>query len=724
MPECLPSASKKAAFIVISLLLPLSPAARAGEDFEAGLQEGRTHGAEILSRHSEILRPPAVSPEALPGYGVQAQQELRRKGSRWSEDPGGMRTEAEGTIQGGDPPTSDAPRFLKRSSAQRPAFTIDPETDPMIRSSRDAIESPLSQCEKTEMCTEYAESSWNEREECYDQATLERTSCNVRKTVTVTESTETWKYMTLEIDRNDGGVGFSASIDTDGDGSRDASLYSPGCLDRRSGDIWGDFGGFTLGGPLWRQCLALDDSGSFVPAPDETCTSVFGPTGALGRLPLGDGASLNANLQKVLASAIRTKFPPPSGSQVSGAVEARWGRARRCRAGDGDGNGWRVSYTATKTTYETNIETDDRCADYEGNISCEPYGSRCLETAKTHEGESVCTNMERIYLCPGPLVEGPDCAELRAEGCYQTGARCVMRFREHPELPDPPGANLGPCLIHENIYECPRNVSLCRQKSVAFDCDGEIRCASGDDCFDTETEQSVDFPKVASRMAMLADMEHCLATTRDGESSAEGYGPIEVDGTTGTTAGPIDCTDTSGGEVTIFKGKRYRCDLNLAGFIQNCCRKKGLFSGSCPASTKELRARRDDARACHYIGIHKKKVFGVTLKKRKVYCCFNSKMARVVHEQGRGQLIEKGLWDTAENGGWGRAKNPLCGGMSAEQLQEIDFDAVDFSEIYADLLDETSIPDLADSTQSTEEGIEDLCLEDSEALDCDGEEEQ
>lgn len=601
-------------------------------------------------------------------------------------------------------------------------FTIDPQTDPMIAGSKDAIEKPLSSCEKKEECTEYAENSWNEREKCYDQATLQRISCNIIKTVTVTERTENWKYMTLEIDRNDGGVGFSASIDTDGDGSRDVSLYSSGCLDRQSGDVWGDLGGFSLGGPQWRGCFTLNGAGNFVPVPDETCTSTFGPTAALGKLPLGD--SQTQSLESAIAGALRTKFPPPTGSQVAGTVEARWNRARRCREGDGDGNGWRTLYTATKTTSETHIETDDRCRDYEGNWNCEPAGSRCLETTQTPDGETVCVNREHAYLCVGPLAEDPDCAQLRAEGCYQTGARCVMRFREHPELSDTPGVDLGPCLIQENAYDCPKSISLCQRKSVAFDCGGEIRCASGDDCFDTSTEQNTNFPKVASRMAMLSDMERCLATTRDGESSAEGYGPIEVDGIAGTRAGPIDCTDTSGGEVTIFKGKRYRCDLNLAGFIQNCCRKKGLFSGACPASTKELRARRDDARACHYVGIHKKKVFGITLKKRKVYCCFNSKMARVVHEQARGQLIEKGLWATAQNGGWGRAKNPLCGGMSTQQLQEIDFDAVDFSEIYADLLDEASIPNLADSTQSTEESIEDLCPEDSESLGCNREEEQ
>lgn len=564
MPGRLSGALKKAAFTAISLLLVPAPGAGAGEDFESGLQEGRLYGAEMLSRHSQALKPSAVEEETLPGYGTEAQQELETEGTRWAGDPEGMKAEADGAIRGGDPATSDAAGFLKRSSEQRPTFTIDPKTDPVIAGSRNAIENPLSSCEKKEVCTEYAESSWSEQKECYSQATLSRHLCNVKKTVTVTVI--------------------------------------------------------------------------------------------------------------------------PQDAEI---------------------------------TYEIHIETEDGCGGYRAAGNCETFSNRCLKTTETPEGETICTNREYTYLCASPLVEGPDCARHRAEGCHQTGARCVMRFREHPEFPDPPGANLGVCLIQENAYDCPKSVSLCRKKNITYDCGGEIRCASGDDCFDTSTEQNTDFPEVASHMAMLADMERCLATTRDGESSAEGYGPIEVDEVTGETAGPIDCADASGGGVTIFKGKRYRCDLNLTGFIQNCCRKKGLFSGACPRSTRELRARRDGAGACHYVGIHKKKVLGVTLKKRKVYCCFNSKMARVFHEQTRGQLIQKGLWPTARNGGWGSAKSPRCGGMTAEQLQEIDFDAVDFSEIYTDLLDATDIPAPAESTENTEEDIEDLCPEGS--LDCEGE---
>ena len=89
MPGCLSGALKKAAFMAISLLLlPLLPA-QGEEDFEAGLQEGRTHGTEMLSRHSQILRPSEVEAEALPSYGTETRKELQSEGARWTGDPEG-----------------------------------------------------------------------------------------------------------------------------------------------------------------------------------------------------------------------------------------------------------------------------------------------------------------------------------------------------------------------------------------------------------------------------------------------------------------------------------------------------------------------------------------------------------------------------------------------------------------------------------------------------------
>ena len=103
MPEHLSNALKKTAFMMISFLLLPTFSAHAGEDFEAGLEEGRRHGTEILSRHSSVLRPSDIPQDAVPGYGAQTQQELRSEGSRWTENPDGMRTEAEGCDTGRGP---------------------------------------------------------------------------------------------------------------------------------------------------------------------------------------------------------------------------------------------------------------------------------------------------------------------------------------------------------------------------------------------------------------------------------------------------------------------------------------------------------------------------------------------------------------------------------------------------------------------------------------------
>jgi conjugal transfer mating pair stabilization protein TraN len=57
-------------------------------------------------------------------------------------------------------------------------------------------------------------------------------------------------------------------------------------------------------------------------------------------------------------------------------------------------------------------------------------------------------------------------------------------------------------------------------------------------------------------------------------------------------------------------------------------------------------------------------------------CCFNSKLARIVNEQGRVQVGK----------GWGSGKNPDCSGFTIAQLQSLDFAAMDLSEFYASIV--------------------------------------
>nr|WP_255573934.1 conjugal transfer protein TraN [Erythrobacter sp. SCSIO 43205] len=52
---------------------------------------------------------------------------------------------------------------------------------------------------------------------------------------------------------------------------------------------------------------------------------------------------------------------------------------------------------------------------------------------------------------------------------------------------------------------------------------------------------------------------------------------------------------------------------------------------------------------CAYVGTYcSKKVLGVCVTKRKAYCCFESKLSRILQEQGRKQLPKP--WDEPKQG--------------------------------------------------------------------------
>lgn len=105
-----------------------------------------------------------------------------------------------------------------------------------------------------------------------------------------------------------------------------------------------------------------------------------------------------------------------------------------------------------------------------------------------------------------------------------------------------------------------------------------------------------------------------------------------------------------------------------------------FFAGSCD-SQDIITSTMDESGRCHYVGDRcLKKWFGSCVQKAKVFCCFNSKLARIIHEQGRSQLSTFGL-----SGGWGSAKNPNCRGFTPEEFQALDFGKIDLSEYYADI---------------------------------------
>lgn len=93
-------------------------------------------------------------------------------------------------------------------------------------------------------------------------------------------------------------------------------------------------------------------------------------------------------------------------------------------------------------------------------------------------------------------------------------------------------------------------------------------------------------------------------------------------------------------------------------------------------------AMKEGARLCRSIGTWCSKCIRVLgkcvscIEHTTSKCCFNSKLARILNEQGRAQL---GI-------GWGAAQNPSCSGFTVAQLQALDFSRMDLTEFYASIV--------------------------------------
>ena len=81
------------------------------------------------------------------------------------------------------------------------------------------------------------------------------------------------------------------------------------------------------------------------------------------------------------------------------------------------------------------------------------------------------------------------------------------------------------------------------------------------------------------------------------------------------------------------------------------------------------------------------------------FCCFNSKLARIVNEQGRAQL-------KTFNDGWGRANRPNCRGFTPEEFASLDFSEIDMSSFYGDIVTKNNAEIQNDISQAVQEHLD------------------
>lgn len=107
-----------------------------------------------------------------------------------------------------------------------------------------------------------------------------------------------------------------------------------------------------------------------------------------------------------------------------------------------------------------------------------------------------------------------------------------------------------------------------------------------------------------------------------------------------------------------------------------------------------------ESKQCHFIGNYCEKkwpLFGC-VQQAKGYCCFNSMMARIIHEQGRPQLMTFGA-----DGAWGTPSAPNCRGFVPGEFESLDFAKIDMSEYFNVLQKDmaTKIQNAQDQINST-----------------------
>ncbi len=222
----------------------------------------------------------------------------------------------------------------------------------------------------------------------------------------------------------------------------------------------------------------------------------------------------------------------------------------------------------------------------------------------------------------------------------------------------------GTCLHEYATYSCESRTS-----GKVMVCGGDVFCLDGE-CDKAQSGKSSDFGEAVSQLAALA-------------------------------AAGKDVAALNGVDVRAFTGEAKFCRKAAAGF-SNCCKDGGwgqdVGLAKCNSEEKALGKAKSNKLTVSVGEFCSKKVLGVCLEKKRSYCQFDSKLAQIVQQQGRnGQLRI----------GFGSAKSPDCRGITVDELQKIQFDRLDFTNFYEDLMNNQKIPDSGVLTQKVKEQIAD-----------------
>ena len=391
--------------------------------------------------------------------------------------------------------------------------------------------------------------------------------------------------------------------------------------------------------------------------------------------------------------------------------------------------GWSIplSFTRPTMTHTESDVWDDKCpALGTGGRCVATTTDRCVDgpATKLIGGQPVtraCWSYERTLSCSaGAPVD--ECAPLAASGCTPSASVCKQM-----------NAATGLCEIYQDTYACPMPAQAV---TTASNCPANVFCL-GSSCFNTTYANDPDFARSMSLMEAAREagvyldtnnlqifkgeanscrdrlLKNCCYTDSAGAGMSnqslfgtgsrlvydvlmnsenreflyQGLSALITGGgfsgaftTYGVTVAVNGTALPAGSVVLASNGSMVVAfdpwSLAIAVVIYIV-----MSMMSCNENEGKL-AMKEGARLCHSVGTYCSSCMRVAgkcvscIEHTTGKCCFNSRLSRIVNEQGRLQVGK----------GWGSGESPECSGFTIAQLQSLDFAAMDLSEFYASIV--------------------------------------
>jgi len=348
---------------------------------------------------------------------------------------------------------------------------------------------------------------------------------------------------------------------------------------------------------------------------------------------------------------------------------------------------YRRDYTCTTNTVE------NTCQKFEENESCNVYGRKCISQA----GIFGCSEWEVEYRCvtkPGRTDQVEFCGDRNiciGGVCWDTG---------YPPDPDFAQVITDMETVRQIGTYSPNGLDIfhgeaavCRSKRAA----GLKNCCTTDTSARSNNAVMGEFISGAGGFMARAGSKYMFDTLygdttnwlASGWSAAiganlpggqsfldsfanPGFGMYGFSiGGTGSFLG------TSGFELVAANSGGYPVYFNPYAFAFAISMHVVMQAMTCDEEEAKLAMKRGAGLCSDKIGDWcTKKVLGVCITRKRSYCCYNSKLAKIINVQGRAQL---GI-------GWGDEESPSCSGFDIAQLKAIDFSKIDFSEFVGDVM--------------------------------------